>query len=99
MYMRRKQVYIDEDQERLLKQRSQELGVSEAELIRRGLDRVLGDETINPRVSERRKKAVQDLLTHAEELANTLGPGLSKDWSREDLYREREDRWIKKLQD
>jgi Ribbon-helix-helix domain len=37
MEMIRKQVYIEPEQERLLKQLSKQLGVTEAELIRRGI--------------------------------------------------------------
>src|SRR5437879_531255 len=41
MYMVRKQLYISDDQERQLKRRAGDLGVSEAELVRRALDGVL----------------------------------------------------------
>ncbi len=43
--MIRKQVYIEPGQERRLKTLARELGVTEAELIRRGLDRGLGEVT------------------------------------------------------
>lgn len=39
--MVRKQVYIEAEQDALLKKRAKELGVSEAELIRRGIEQVL----------------------------------------------------------
>jgi len=39
--MIRKQVYIEERQERILKKTARKLGVPEAELIRRGLDQSL----------------------------------------------------------
>ena len=38
--MIRKQVYIEQRQERLLKRRARELRVTEAELIRRGIDQI-----------------------------------------------------------
>ena len=41
--MIRKQVYIREDQESRLKRASKELGVSESELIRSGLDKAMAD--------------------------------------------------------
>ncbi len=44
----RKQVYIREDQERQLKRRARELGVREAELIRRALDHFLAGEEEGP---------------------------------------------------
>ena len=39
--MIRKQVYIEPEQEKLLKQQAKRLGVSEAELIRRGIEQVV----------------------------------------------------------
>ena len=39
----RKQFYISEEQERALKARARELGISEAELVRRMLDGLLLD--------------------------------------------------------
>ena len=45
--MVRKQVYIEEHQERRLKQRAKLLGVTEAQLIRQSLDR--GLEEVSPR--------------------------------------------------
>jgi len=42
--MVRKQLYISEEHERALKARARELGVSEAELVRRMLDGLLLDE-------------------------------------------------------
>jgi len=44
VYVVRKQLYISEEHERALKARVRELGVSEAELVRRMLDRLLLDE-------------------------------------------------------
>ena len=44
VYMIRKQLYISEEHERALKARARELGVSEAELVRRMLDGLLLDE-------------------------------------------------------
>ena len=38
--MVRKQVYIEPAQERFLKQRARELGVTEADLIRRGIEQI-----------------------------------------------------------
>ena len=43
VYMVRKQLYISEQHERALKARARELGVSEAELVRRMLDGLLLD--------------------------------------------------------
>ena len=43
VYMVRKQLYISDEHERALKARAKELGVSEAELVRRMLDGLLLD--------------------------------------------------------
>jgi hypothetical protein len=43
VYMIRKQLYMSEEHERALKARARELGVSEAELVRRMLDDLLLD--------------------------------------------------------
>ena len=43
VYMLRKQLYISDEHERALKARARELGVSEAELVRRMLDGLLLD--------------------------------------------------------
>ena len=43
VYVVRKQLYISDEHERALKARARELGVSEAELVRRMLDRILRD--------------------------------------------------------
>ena len=43
VYVIRKQLYISEEHERALKARARELGVSEAELVRRMLDGLLLD--------------------------------------------------------
>jgi hypothetical protein len=43
IYVIRKQLYISEEHERALKARARELGVSEAELVRRMLDGLLLD--------------------------------------------------------
>ena len=43
VYVVRKQLYISEEHERTLKARARELGISEAELVRRMLDGLLLD--------------------------------------------------------
>jgi hypothetical protein len=87
--MIRKQIYIDADKEALLKQRARELGVSEAELIRRCLNDL-----------ERQAAAIAvDRRAWEEELAfmqarSQTVPGRQghRQWTREELYAERTDR-------
>lgn len=66
MYMIRKQLYLEEAQDRALKKRAKELGVSEAEVVRRALDDSLrGRRERHPR-SER---ALEAFLARANEIA------------------------------
>jgi Zn-dependent peptidase ImmA (M78 family) len=70
MYMVRKQLYIDDSQERQLKARAEELGVSEAEIVRRLLDRGLFES--NPRSPRTTaEEHIEAFLTRAEETAKT----------------------------
>jgi hypothetical protein len=82
--MVRKQIYIGREQDELLKQRAQELGVSEAELVRRGIEHVLesGPE-------EERKRAWEDALAFMKERAKLKVPQTPRTWTRDELYDER----------
>lgn len=89
MYMLRKQLYINEEQERTLKRRSKDLGLSEAELVRRALDAVLrGDGNALARPSG--GDAIQAFIDEAERIAGTVT--LWSPLNRDDLYAERVDR-------
>jgi hypothetical protein len=82
--MIRKQVYIEPGQEDLLKRRSRELGVSEAALIRRGIDEV----------AHRSSSAAFDRTAWEEELAfmeerARMKVPRPRSWTREELYEER----------
>jgi hypothetical protein len=82
MYMVRKQLYIDDEQERQLKARAEELGVSEAEIVRRLLDRGLFENAArNPR--SRAEEHIEAFLAQAKEIAKVtrLTP-----YKRSDLY-------------
>ena len=89
MYVVRKQLYIDERQERALKRRAKSLGVTQAELVRRALGLLLGDRGA---LLVRLPPALQAFLRRARRVAarHTLE---SPRVVREDLYAEREDRW------
>jgi hypothetical protein len=85
MYMVRKQLYIDDAQERQLKARSEELGISEAEIVRRLLDRGLFEATTGaPRTSAERH--IDAFIARARDIAQSthLVP-----YQREDLYDDR----------
>lgn len=83
--MIRKQVYVEPEQEELLRRRSRELGVSEAALIRRGIDEIAhrGSSTMLD------KRAWEEALTFMKERARMKVPQTGRSWTREELYRGR----------
>jgi len=84
--MVRKQVYLEPEQEKRLKQLARELGVSEAELIRRGIGQV----TRLPAVVPLDPKAWQDELAFIRKRASRRKAlGQKRRWTREELYAER----------
>ena len=87
MYVIRKQLYIEAHQEAALKRRARELGVSEAELVRRALDAALaGDAGVLRHPG--RFGAAEELLAALDRIARTgtLAPDA---YDREGLYAER----------
>ena len=79
----RKQLSVTPEQDRALKRRSRELGVSEAELVRRALDAALAAEpTAVPLGSP-----LDDLLAHPRRIGE--GRRLDGGWDREALYSDR----------
>lgn len=87
--MVRKQIYIEQRQEKALKQRARELGLSEAEIIRRALQVALRSGTPafipDPAAWDRLKADIEAWA------AQGPVPG-GRTWTREDLYAERLDR-------
>ena len=83
--MIRKQVYIGPDQDRFLKRRSRELGVTEAELIRRGIEAVARE----PRLPLSREKALAEMRRFWRKRAAMRVPQTGRTWTREELYEER----------
>ncbi|MCI0340562.1 MAG: hypothetical protein L0216_05350 [Planctomycetales bacterium] len=82
--MIRKQLYIEPRQEKLLKELAARLGVTEAEILRRGLDRGLGGEAVptpDPQAWERAKDFMSRRMRKGPLPRGRL-------WSREDLYDE-----------
>lgn len=90
--MIRKQLYIDDRQERALKRKAKALGISEAELVRQALDRVLDDRT---RARPGRLQALAAFLDRAEQSA-AGGHRLGRRVPREELYEEREARLVRR---
>ena len=90
VYMVRKQLYISDEHERALKARARELGVSEAELVRRMLDGLLLD-------GERRTglagavavEALEGFLEEADRLAESHRFPEGYLFYRDELYEDR----------
>ena len=80
--MVRKQVYLEAGQERVLKARAKQLGVTEAEIIRRSLDRGLRDAV--PRRPN--PEAWQAVLRFITRRVRRRLPASPRRWTRDELY-------------
>lgn len=87
MYVIRKQLYIEPRQDDALKRRSRELGVSEAELVRRALDSALAGDAFSLR-QRGQWEAAERLLATMERIART-GAVEPEAYDREAVYEER----------
>lgn len=87
--MVRKQLYLEEAQDQALKRRAGELGVSEAEVVRRALDRALGGGSMSP-LGGRRREILAALFDDADRVAQTHRLPEGYRFDREKLYEEDE---------
>jgi len=92
--MIRKQLYLDERHERMLKQRAEEQGLSEAELVRRALDLLLSRGEGGEPVPSSRREALEELLARADAAA-AEGDNSAWRFDRDEIYAEREDRFVR----
>lgn len=83
--MVRKQIYIEHQQEELLKRRAKELGITEAELVRRAIDQIADAQA----TSARKLKAWQEAKAVMEERLRMDVPQTGRTWTRDELYEER----------
>ena len=91
--MVRKQVYLTRRHNLLLKRLAKQRGVSQAEVIRQALEHE-AESTTPPRRDS--FAAWDEIVRFVEERKTTLaGQGEAVRWKRENLYQEREDRWLK----
>jgi len=91
VYMVRKQLYISEEHERALKARARELGVSEAELVRRLLDGLLlgGGGGGSGLARAGATEALEDFLEEADRLVESHRFHEGYRFDREELYEDR----------
>ena len=92
--MVRKQIYIEERHERLLKRISKARGVSEAEVIRQAIER----ETIGgkPLLLAPDQAAWDEILRFVKKRKSLRPSGRPYRWNRLDAYEERERRFTKR---
>jgi transposase-like protein len=83
--MVRKQVYIELEQDALLKKRARDLGVTESDLIRRGINQ-FGQSAVNWPLD---RQSWQDELTFIRQRALVPALDRRRAWTREELYEER----------
>ncbi|WP_053057642.1 hypothetical protein [Rubrobacter aplysinae] len=87
--MIRKQLYISEDHERALKARAREAGVSEAELMRRFLDKLLLGSEDSGGMPLGRARAALDFLESTDEISASHYFAEDYRFDREGLYEDR----------
>ena len=91
--MVRKQIYIQKRQDALLKRLSQARGLSEAEIIRQAIEREVGGAPVQPAAIDR--SAWQELVAFLEARQEAAGSRQPYRWNREEIYAERENRWLR----
>jgi hypothetical protein len=89
--MVRKQVYIEPRQDALLKQRARALGVTEAELTRRGIDAVTQGDT----EQARRLQIWEEEKDWIRKHRSMDVPQTGRSWTRDEIYEERIQRFIR----
>lgn len=91
--MVRKQIYIPRRQDILIKRLSQTRGISEAEVIRQAIEReISGSISQSPSDND----AWAKLMEAVEEIRQSWdGKREPLRWTRDEIYAEREDRWLK----
>jgi hypothetical protein len=85
-HMIRKQIYLEAGQDALLKQRAQELGISEAALIRQCLES-LEQHTLP--LDRQAWEEERTFLQHRLHTVPSQGSPQQRTWTREELYAER----------
>jgi hypothetical protein len=83
--MIRKQVYIEPRQDRLLKERAKQLGVTEAEVIRQSIDQGL----VAPLQRPTNPAAWKEIMRAIRRRMRMKVPQVPRRWTRDELY----DRW------
>lgn len=93
-HMVRKQVYLRQRQNLTLKRLAKQRGISEAEVIRQALER---EAELSVSKVKGSKQALDNIIRYARSLRDRskLLRGKPYTFEREELYDERENRWVK----
>jgi hypothetical protein len=83
--MVRKQVYLEQRQDDLLKRHARATGLSEADLIRSAIDEAL----VGRAPAAVRQRAWQETLRFIDEHRQPRVPQIGRQWTRDSLYDER----------
>lgn len=89
MRMIRKQVYIGAGQEAVLKRAARARGVSEAEIIRQGIELASQESPTERRRSPLAEQAWQEIMEVLEERRRMDAPPGPRGWTRDELYEKR----------
>jgi len=90
--MVRKQIYIQKRMDILLKKLSKARGLSESEIIRQAIERELSGSN---QVQTRHLSALDEFIRVALESRKKGIKGEPYRWNREEIYSERQNRWIR----
>ena len=90
--MVRKQIYLPRQQDQALKHMAKERGVSEAEVIRQALEREAESTASIPREGIKAWDTILRFLQKRKEALSKKGKPVV--WNRQELYEERESRWL-----
>jgi hypothetical protein len=90
--MIRKQIYVTAEQEALLKRSAKVLGVSEADVVRRGIE-LVGEPG---RIFRPDPKAWEELKRDMRKRAQMDVPQTGRSWTREELYEDRMERYSRR---
>lgn len=89
--MIRKQIYINQEQQNKLRNLAKQRGTSEAEIIRQAIER---ESIIQERTGSEEETNSFDMMIK-EALSNPQRPGGVYKFNREEIYQERQARWIR----
>jgi hypothetical protein len=92
-HMVRKQIYIQARHDAILKRLSKARGISEAEIIRQAIEREASGNPAQPASIDH--SAWQEIIAFIEERQKTATSHEPYHWNRDEIYTERENRWLR----